>query len=192
MPAQVPTDSFDVAARPLEEAFFLQEDQLLIERLRSMKKMAETKESLAEVSGISDDAILSRLVELGVRPETLAALAAIPLVEVAWADGEVTPAERQVVLNHADAHGIRAGSVEYDLLERWLTHRPEPTLLEAWQAYVRGLCGGLSGEERQLLKDELLGGTQATAEADGGFLGLGRVSGKEKQMLDRLSATFHT
>jgi hypothetical protein len=131
-------------ARLFEDAFFLEQDRVLIERLRAMRKMAETKESLAEVSGITNDAILSRLVDLDVRPESLAALAAVPLVEVAWADGEISPAERTAVLSHAETKGIRADSMEHDLLSRWLTHRPDPSLLEAWQAYIHGLCEGLS------------------------------------------------
>jgi len=182
--------SSDLPARPLEEAFFLDADRALVERLRTMRKMAESKESLAEVSGITNDAVLARLVDLDVRPETLAALAAIPLVEVAWADGNVSAAEREVVLTHAGARGIRRGSVEHDLLELWLKHKPEPKLFDAWQAYIKGLCESLGPEERELLKQELLRSTKATAEASGGLLGVGRVSRGEQRVLDRLAASF--
>jgi len=184
------TQSLQIATRRLEEAFFLEQDKILIERQRAMKKMAETKEALAAASGISNDVVLTRLVELDVRPEVVAALATVPLVEVAWADGKIDPEERAVVLRHANAQGISPGSLEHDLLEAWLTHRPEPKLFEAWQAYIKGLCERLSADERELLKQELLHSARETAEAAGGILGLGRVSGEEREMLERLAASF--
>lgn len=180
----------DAAARALEDSFFLEQDRVLVERLREMRRMAETKEALAAASGIRSDAVLARLVELEVKPEIVAALAAVPLVEVAWADGRVEEAERAVVLAHADAQGIRPGSLERDLLERWLSHRPEPRLLEAWRAYVRGLCEHLGPAERDQLREELLRRTRATAEAAGGFLGVGRVSSAERRVLEALAASF--
>ena len=184
------TASFDRAAHRLEEAFFLEQDRILIERLRSMKQLAETKEALAAVSGITNDVILTRLVELDVKPEIVAALATVPLIEVAWADGTIDPEERDAVLAHANSQGICPGSTEHDLLECWLTHRPEPKLLAAWQTYVQGLCEILSAEERVLLKEELMHATKTTAQADGGFLGLGRISRLEQEMLDTLAASF--
>jgi len=184
------TGQFDRVARLLEDAFFLEQDAILVDHLRKLRDMEETKEALAAASGITDDGILARLVALGVTPETLAALATIPLVEVAWADGDIAPAEREAVLNHANAKGIRPGSIEHALLERWLTHKPEPRLLEAWQEYVRGLCARLDPAERDRLKQELMHSTTATAEAAGGFLGLGSVSRREQECLDALLSSF--
>jgi hypothetical protein len=183
-------ESFGRAARRLEDAFFLAQDSVLIERLRALQKMQETKEALAAVSGIGNDAILSRLVELDVRPETLAALATVPLIEVAWADGDIAPEEREAVLAHANGQGIRPGSIEHELLERWLTHRPGSALLEAWQTYLAGLCERLDETERELLKGELLHATMATAQASGGFLGIGSVSSSEREMLEKLARSF--
>lgn len=180
----------DLAARALEESFFLEQDRVLLERLRALRQQSATREALSAASGITDDAVLDRLVQLGVKPETVAALAAVPLAEVAWADGRVEEAERAAVLAHADAQGIRAGSVERELLERWLTHRPAPQLLEAWRAYVAGLCARLDPEARTRLREQLLRSTRATAEAAGGFLGLGRISGAERRVLDALAASF--
>jgi hypothetical protein len=180
----------DLAARALEESFFLEQDRVLIEKLRAMKKMAETKEALAAASGITSDAVLTKLVELDVKPEIVAALAAVPLVEVAWADGRIDAEERAEVLSHADARGIRAGGTERELLEAWLTHRPEPKLLEAWRTYVRGLCEQLGSEERAQLKEQLLRATRATAQASGGFLGMGKISAAEQRVLDTLAGSF--
>jgi hypothetical protein len=190
MPITRSLESFDRAARLLEEAFFLEQDRVLVDRLSAMRKLAETKEALSSVSGITNDAILSKLVQLNVKPETLAALAAVPLVEVAWADGKIEAAEREAVLKHANGLGILPDSVEHALLERWLTHRPEPNLMTAWQTCLQGLCESLNPEERALLRQELLHATRSTAEAAGGFLGVGRISASEKRVLDSLAASF--
>lgn len=184
------TGSFVRAARILEDAFFLEEDRVLKARLQALRQLAETKEALSSVSGITNDAVLARLVELHVKPETVAALAAVPLIEVAWADEEIAPAERESVLKHANGIGIVPGTVEFELLERWLTHRPGPQLMTAWQTCLQGLCDSLSAEDRALLKQELLHATKATAEAAGGFLGIGRISSAEQKVLDALATSF--
>jgi hypothetical protein len=184
------TGTFLSASRALEDAFFFEQDKILVEKQRAIQKLAETKEALSTVSGITNDAVLARLVELDIKPETVAALACVPLIEVAWADGKIDPEEREAVLAHVDAHGIAPDSIEHDLLERWLTHRPDPSLLKAWQAYIRGLCERLTDEEQRALKEELLRSTTAIAQAAGGFLGIGRVSKEEKEVLALLAASF--
>ena len=66
--------------------------------------------------------------------EKIAALALAPLVEVAWADGVVTPGERDAVLKAARALGLGQRS-EFcrSTLLRWL-HEPPPTAaLEQWR-----------------------------------------------------------
>jgi hypothetical protein len=104
--------------------------------------------------------------------------------------GKIESAERAAVLRHANGLGIVSGSVEHELLERWLTHRPEPGLMTAWQTCLKGLCESLGPDERVILKQELLHATRTTAEAAGGFLGLGRISSAEQQVLDTLASSF--
>ena len=184
------TGSFLATGRSLEDAFFLEQDRTLIERRAELRKMAECKGVLAAVSGITSDAILERLVHLNVRPETLAALALVPLIEVVWADGEVDERERATVFEHAATQGIALGSIEHELLERWLAHRPEEFLLDAWRCYVGALCARLSPPERAALKEELLRDVRKSAEASGGFFGMGRISSEEKQVLAKIESSF--
>lgn len=179
------------SGRELEDSFFLEEDRLLIERRQALRRLEETREALARASGIRDQKVLQRLVELGVRPESVAPLALVPIVEVAWADGKVDHQERQAVLQAAEARGMRAGDVEHDLLQSWLAHRPKPELLEAWRHYVAGLCPELGPEQREALRRELLDRARQVAEASGGFLGLGqKISPAEAAVLERLGQAF--
>lgn len=71
--------------------------------------------------------------ELGVRAETLAALAVVPLVEVEWADGALDAKERRTIVERS---AISPNSTAAALLEAWLDRRPEPKLLVAWTQMV--------------------------------------------------------
>jgi hypothetical protein len=179
------------SGRELEDSFFLKQDRDLIDKLKTLRRLEETRDALAEASGIRDQAVLQKLVELGVRPESVAPLALVPIVEVAWADGEVDEKERKAVLDAADSRGIRAGDLQHGLLRSWLSHRPSTELFEAWQHYVAGLCAQLGQEQRDALRGEVLDRARAVAEASGGFLGLGsKVSPRERAVLQRLEGAF--
>ena len=178
-------------ARMLEDRFFLEQDRVLIEKHRELKKLEETRQALSEVSGITNQKVLQRLVELKVQAETLASLAVVPLVEVAWADGRIEDKERAAIMHASAETGIAKGSPDYDLLDRWLTHRPEPELLEAWKHYIEGLCELLTPEERASLRSDLIDRARRVAEAAGGFLGLtSKVSEAERQILEKLDQSF--
>ena len=105
--------------KALEDEFFRKENQRLLEKLRQIKRMEESKEALAEASGITSDAILESLLELNIHAQTLAALAIIPLIEVAWADGHLDQKEGQAILAAAHASGLHRGHAGYELLESW-------------------------------------------------------------------------
>ncbi len=179
------------SGRELEDSFFLAEDRALIERLKALRMLEEKREDLARASGIQDQKVLQRLVELGVRPESMAPLALVPIIEVAWADGKIDEKERRSVLEAAEAKGIRPGGIEHSLLESWLDRSPSPDLFEAWRHYVAGLCPQLGPDERETLRRELLERARSVAEASGGFLGVGqKISQAEAAVLARLGEAF--
>jgi hypothetical protein len=185
------TRSLIARGKDLEDSFFLKEDRELIERLRELNRLKQTKEALSKVSGIHDEKILQRLVELDIHPDIVASLAVIPLIEVAWADGQVDEKERKAILAAAESDGIRRGDIEYQLLESWMARRPEPKLLDAWKHYIEGLCGALSPEERAALKRELLEHARTVAQASGGILGMGnKISKQEAATLQELEEAF--
>jgi hypothetical protein len=175
----------------LLDSFFIKEDQKLIEKLRAMRKLAETKEELLKVSGIKNDAVLTKLVELNVRPEALASLSLVPLVEVAWADGSVDEDEKKAVLKAVEQLGFAKGSADFELVLQWMEHRPAPQMLEAWMHYIEGLCEKLTIPEKKGLKEELVGHSRAIATASGGFIGLGnKISKAEDGILKKLESAF--
>jgi DNA-binding XRE family transcriptional regulator len=178
--------------KSLEDEFFRKESDRAIERLREMRQRTNSREALAKVIGITNEAIIDRLIELGIRPEIVSALAIVPLVEVAWADGSLDAKERQAVLQRAEKSGIAPGTADHDLLQSWLEKKPEPRLLAAWTAMVRGLSERLSPKELALLKAGLIERAKAVARASGGFLGVGAVSAAEQDAIDRLESAFRS
>jgi len=175
--------------RSMEDLFFHEQEQRLKEARAKLENMRETKENLASVSGIKNDAVLEKLLELGIRPETLATLLAIPLVEVAWADGEMQDEERHRLITYAQKAGAKK-NVTPEILDVWLSQKPDPALFDAWGQYIQGLKLRLSDEERRALKEEVISDAQLIAKSAGGFLGFGKFSGEEKAVLAKLEAAF--
>lgn len=183
----------NILAQKLEDEFFSRKDKELIEKLRLLKEMKETKETLSKISGISNEAVLEKLVELKVRPEALTSLCLAPLVEVAWADGTVDDKEQKALLSSAEKMGIQKGSIDHDLLMRWMTQKPGPDLFTAWMHYTQGLCEQLNKKEKHVLKAQVIDHARAIANASGGILGSGigyRISKAEEDVLRKLESAF--
>jgi hypothetical protein len=173
----------------LEEEFFRKQN----ERLRDALKAKQDRESATKAlhaAGVRDGVLANQLVELGVAPQSVAALELVPLVLVAWADGEMQEKEREAILRAAHDAGVPEGGPGSQLLHQWLSTPPPATLEGTWTQYVRELCAQMAPEAKGKFCDELLGRTREIAKSAGGFLGLGAVSAAEQQVLDRLTQAF--
>jgi hypothetical protein len=177
--------------KALEEQFFTKHNEQLRQQLRESQEKQASRDALARVAGETHPEVLDRLVELGIGPETWAAVEIVPLVEVAWADAKLDEKERSAVVKAAEASGITTDSPSHALLEDWLTHRPDGRLLAAWGEYIVGLCADLDPGQKDALRDEILGRARTVAEAAGGFLGLGsKISREEEVVLQQLERPF--
>jgi hypothetical protein len=176
--------------RTLEDEFFRKEDQRFIQQLRELQEKAVSREALGKVSGIKNETILEKLFQLGIRAEVVAALALVPLVEVAWADGAIDERERREILARGEKSGIAPGSPAHALLQSWLERKPEPKLLSAWIHMVEGLCQQMTPEQVRALRAELIERARAVASASGGLLGVGKVSAAETDMIQQLESAF--
>jgi tellurite resistance protein len=175
----------------LEEAFFAQQNEMLRRRLQEGDAATQRRQALAQASGITDEAVLARMEAMGVNASTVAALTLAPLVLVAWADGEISESEKGAVLAQAAKAGIHHSDPAGALLDGWLRQKPGAEMAASWKAYVHALVEPMAPEQRQRLRDDILGQARAVADATGGFLGLGRrISAQEQKVLDELSAAF--
>jgi hypothetical protein len=177
--------------KALEESFFAKENAALLERLKVDQWAKASKEKLSEISGIDDDEVLQKLVDLGIELDTWAAISLVPLIEVAWADGKIEAKEKAAVMSAAEANGILPGSPGWQLLESWLSQRPDGRLLEAWGGYIVDLCANLGGGEKAAVMNKVIGRAREVALATGGFLGLGKkISPEEEVVLSELAKAF--
>lgn len=174
----------------LENAFFLDQDNKIVERLRAQNEEKISMDALRERASIDDESTLRKLYEIGLSADAWAALELLPLVEVAWADGKVDEPERDAILRAAHDDGILKGTDEHALLEGWLTRRAGHERLDAWIDYVQGMMKSFDDAERAQFKKNLLGKARAIAESAGGFLGFNKISEPEQRMLDRLAKAF--
>jgi DnaJ-domain-containing protein 1 len=170
----------------LEEAFFAKKDRELLQRLRELDQARQTKEGLSAASGITDESVLEKLAALNIDSDTLAALAVVPLVAVAWADGSISDSERRSAFSKAAEMGLSKQDMSHRLFEQWLAEPPPPELLALWKGYVKAL-----GESKHVLKQGVLPRARAVAEAAGGFLAIGgKVSPAEERVLKELEQAF--
>lgn len=177
--------------KALEESFFAKENEKLRRALREQETAKARKEALAAASGISDDTVLETLIGLDIAADTVAALALVPLVEVAWADGSIDDKERKAILVAAEQTGLEKDSASHELLQSWLARRPDQDVRTAWKDYVSAICDTLGPEPQQQLKQQVLGRARKVAEAAGGVLGLGsKISKTEQAVLDELEQAF--
>ena len=100
----------------LENEHFHRKDQELIERLREEGRRQAERRGLEDRLDTHDAAFLERLQAAGFAPDNLALLHLVPLVEVAWSEGEVTSRERKLILAMAARRGVVADGPAYGQL----------------------------------------------------------------------------
>lgn len=172
--------------RALENAFFARRDRELIAQMHDERE-------LLEATQVKNQELLRHLLDLGITAETLAAMAMVPLLTVAWSDGKLDKAERARILSTARQVEIEAGSAADRMLEHWLEEPPGPQLLAAWKAYIGAVSESLPSDVRHALRNEVLRLSQAVAEASGGFFGIGdRISDAERAALERVESAFNS
>lgn len=146
---------------------------------------------IAEATGIRDESVLKELAGLGIRVETLSALTLIPLIQIAWADGEMDERERGAVLEAAAVIGLESDSTSYRLLQIWTLEEPPPDLLNAWKAFVAALKTRLEPGEVKRLAHNLLERAERVAKVAGDALDrTPHISEVESRCLVELRAVF--
>lgn len=183
-------DALHQRGKALEDEFFRQVDQKLLADLKAADERESLKEQLASVTSFQDDELLADLIDCGFQPMTVAALALVPAVFVAWADGSVTPLERQAVMNAALRRGIEEQPLALQLLETWLHKHPPRSLWNLWKEYVSAVYSSFSDSSREALANEVRQQARTVAEASGGTLGFGKVSDAEQAILDDIGTLF--
>jgi len=175
----------------LEEEFFRRQNQASLETMKRELQTHNTRDGLRRASGMDNDAVLDKMLEIGLTAETVAALSLVPLIHVAWADGKIQSSEADAILRGAEGKGISKDSPAWDVLSSWLHEEPAPALFEAWRAYIQAMGKELLNESQfAILKTQIVNFAQGVAEAAGGFLGIGSIAQAEGDAIGRIEAAF--
>jgi hypothetical protein len=180
-------DGITDEVRQREEEYFRRQDRELIERLRRAAADAELRKTLEHATGIHDAAQLEELQALGFTPQTLSLLPLVPVLQVAWAEGGISTAERTMIVNLARSREITAGSAADLQLQAWLDTRPSEDTFRKAVRLIGAMLDHPAGAERQVTADSLLKHCEEIAQASGGLFGIGRVSAEEKAALEQIS-----
>jgi putative NIF3 family GTP cyclohydrolase 1 type 2 len=160
-------DIFRDRERGEEDAYFRQQDAELIAKLRQKAQLSEIAHALADKLHADEPALLERIQKLGVTLNTGSAFILAPLVEVAWIDGDVSHAERDVILHIAKQHGVEPGSADYNQLLDWLAHRPSDEVFEAALEAIRIGLSVLTPDESEQRIATMIKACEDVAQAAG-------------------------
>jgi hypothetical protein len=140
------------------------------------------KRKIATSLGTDDEAVVERLHALGLDGDAVGIIHLLPLVQIAWADGAVSIAERTAILEAVEAHGIAPGSPAATFMASLLESRPSDTMLDEILAILKDILAS-----RDMHPSTLLEACQDVAQASGGLLGLGnKVSAEECAAIRRV------
>lgn len=184
-------DALHARGKSLEDAYFAKRDRELAEQLKKRLNADELKHLLHYSIGLKDELADKGFAHLHTGVEVVAAMALLPMVEVAWCDGSVSPEEKAAVLRGAADMGMGPESPLHAFLQNWLDHRPAPAAQQAWRDYVKAFVGIVEPAHAAKAKENILGRAEKVARAAGGFLGMGnKISAAEQACLDSLSQAF--
>jgi hypothetical protein len=172
--------------RGLEEDYFRKRDRELIEKMRKASTAEDARRAMENTTGLQDPALIKELEELGFTPETVALLPLMPLVQMAWAEGGVSDAERKLIVQLARARGITEGSVADRQLSTWLSSRPGNDVFSRASRLIRAMLDK-PVTDHGLTADDLVKYCESIAAASGGILGIHRISAEERELLNTIA-----
>lgn len=132
--------------------------------------------------------LLQWLARLGMDDLAHRALAVLPLMPIAWADGSVHPAEEQVIREFATRFDPRPE--DWLLIDDWLLHPPSDSYVHRGHAALAMLAGR---QDAHLslpagVADGVRDAARRLARAHGGLFGIGAVSRRQARALRALDA----
>ncbi len=175
--------------RNREDQYFLKQEQKRMDEMRRQSERQAQTIRLMEAFGIRDHDLVRELSDAGFDIDTFRLLYLVPLIQVAWSDGGVSPRERDKVLEIAGLHGIKQGGAAHERLRAWLNERPPDRFFETCVRGLKAMIGDRPRLEAQALRRDIVWYCTGIALASGGFLGLlPRISKEEESVLSQLVA----
>ena len=121
--------------------------------------------------------------------EDLSLLFLIPLVQMAWAHGAISPREEQVIFEAAREEGIDHRSSLNDTLGKWLVYQPSQQFYSECLGLIKNMLQAMTVKEREQKCDKLLERCRTVAVSAGGKSSMDvnhHISSEEKELLTEL------
>ena len=166
-----------------EKEYFYQQDVELIEKMRRRTDQEERRRRMAETCQIDDPTIVATIERLGFNPSTVSLLCLVPAIQVAWARGSVSHAERTRVLAIAHQHGVKENTPSYQQLEAWLEWPPSTEFFRGTLRAIQSALELLPEDERKTRRDALIEDCTDVALA---AWHLGKMGAAERKMLEEI------
>lgn len=183
-------DAFELRGRSFEERYFHVKDAELVDKLRSVFRRSLDRDELKKITGLTDEKLLDRLLDLNVRGEMMTAFKLLPLVEIAWADGTLDHREADAVEHAASRFGITPGPA-MDRLREWLRRGPTPEVRALWLRYAEELRKLLTTTQLDEFREDLLKTARGIADCSGGVLNIFfNTSAAEKRIIEEVRAAL--
>lgn len=183
-------DALQARGKALEDEYFSRVDADILARMRDSLNREEAKKLLVGTLGFEDETLIKHLLDAGIDAGTVSALVLVPLIFVAWSDGEVSSVERQTIMSEALHRGFRSTEDAFHLIEHWLEQRPHRELWTMWCEYIEALRKSLPSELERVLSGSLFNRCEAVAQATTRPRGTPRISKPVSEMLDRIQAVL--
>lgn len=151
--------------------------------LERAAKEAQEARKVAKTLATTDEALVERIRALGFDGDTARVFDLLPLIHVAWADGDVTTNERSSIFQVLEARGIDSDSEAFILVGALLEQRPSDEFMSETLELLRALGGDRKASIVELCVN--------VAKASGGFLGLGnKISDDEQAVIAEIVGTL--
>ncbi|MFB6264636.1 MAG: hypothetical protein ABEL76_13580 [Bradymonadaceae bacterium] len=156
--------------------------QKRLEAIRQ-KEVHEIAEELETTEEVAEEALA-----LGFDQNTARVLPLLPLIQVAWIDGEIQLGETRRINDLAHEYGIENGTEAHDFLDLLLQERPSDSYFERANRVIRHL---LQAGNAKWDGDSIVDLAKTVAESSGSFFGLtDPIAPEEADLLDDFADEF--
>jgi hypothetical protein len=183
-------DFLDDRRRASEEDYFRKKDKELVDKMRSAAAADRATNELRSKTGLTDPSLLKELDALGFTPDTISVLPLVPIIQMAWAEGGITPAERTMLVSLARERGIAEGSPADQQLSDWMTRQPSAHVFARATRLIRAILDTGTAGDVAPSADDIIKYSESIAAASGGILGIGKISPEERATLAKIVAAL--
>ncbi len=169
-----------------EDEYFHQKEKELIEKMLQRALREAERQELSEFFLVENEEILDALQQLGYSRDTIFLLFLVPVIHVGWIDGQVTEQEREAILEIARQRGMEEGAPAEALLLDWLNKRPSDEFFEKTLRLIRNILETRPPVVHNIREQSLAHYCNVVASASGGFLGFGKVSAAQKELINKI------